>query len=63
MTGRDRADTSGYFPSYLALAIRAGTQKSWAISRRASTTVASMAPAARARSRMASQSASSASAF
>src|ERR1035437_4332371 len=56
MTGRDRAETSGYFPSYLALANRAGMQKSSAISARASMTVASMAPAARARLRMASQS-------
>ena len=56
MTGRDRADTSGYLPSYLALARRAGTQKSSAISARASMTVASTAPAARARLRMASQS-------
>ena len=56
MTGRDRADTSGYLPSYLALASRAGTQKSSAISARASMTVASTAPAASARLRMASQS-------
>ncbi len=56
MTGRDRAETRGYLPSYLALASRAGTQNSSAISARASTTMASTAPAARARWRMASQS-------
>ncbi len=56
MTGRDSAETSGYLPSYLALARRAGTQKSSAISDRASTTTASTAPAARARRRIASQS-------
>ena len=28
MTGRDSADTSGYRPSYRALALRAGTTKS-----------------------------------
>ena len=56
ITGRDSADTSGYLPSYLALATNAGKQKSSAISARASTTMASTAPAARARVRMASQS-------
>ena len=56
MTGRDSAETSGYLPSYRALACRAGTQNSSAISVRASTTTASTAPAARARVRMASQS-------
>jgi hypothetical protein len=49
ITGRDSADTSGYRFSYRALAANAGMQYSAAYSSRASTTIASVAPAASAR--------------
>ena len=56
MSGRESDDTKGYFPSYLALARRAGATKSRANSSRHSTTTESTAPAARARLRTASKS-------
>ena len=56
MTGRDRADTRGYLPSYRALALSAGMQYSFANSSRASATYASTAPQSRARWRMTSRS-------
>ena len=56
ITGRDSDEISGYFPSYLALALRAGATKSLANSSRTSATTASTAPAARARSLIVSQS-------
>ena len=47
MTGRESADTSGYLPSYIAFAFSAGATKSRRRTpRRASTTIASIAPAA-----------------
>ena len=45
MTGRDSDDTSGYLPSYRALALIALTTNRDAYSSRASTTRASIAPA------------------
>src|SRR4051812_5580857 len=60
ITGRDSDDTSGYLPSYSALALIAFTTKRAAYSSRASTTRASIAPATSARWRMASQYAASA---
>src|SRR3954451_643016 len=56
ITGRLSDDTSGYLPSYLALAFSAGATKSRAYSSLQSTTIASTAPAARARSRIDSKS-------
>src|SRR3954468_6786237 len=61
MTGRDSAETSGYLPSYSAFALIARATYSRPYSSRASTTSASIAPAASARSRIASQYAASAS--
>ena len=46
MTGRDSAETSGYLPSYSALALSAGASTRSAYSSRASMTIASIAPAA-----------------
>src|ERR1017187_1002255 len=56
ISGRDSADTSGYRSMYRAFALSAGTQKSAANSSRTSTTTASAAPQASARSRMAPRS-------
>src|SRR3954463_780077 len=56
MMGRDSDEISGYLPSYLALALRAGATKSLAYSSLQSTTMASTAPAASARCLMDSKS-------
>ena len=55
ISGREMAETSGYTPSYMALAFRAFMQYSLANSFRASTTYASTAPQASARFLMVSR--------